>query len=207
MDLQKYPPRSDFSVKQQLNISIVIYSALTKKGLKFPSLFFVTCLAIILSGCIGKRHYSTLPPVHSHEQKATNNNSNNKKGHAPITVESKPIYVCEDISRFVDKQVGNGECVDLLKACASTPNTDQWREGESVWGNSIPTGTAIATFKQSKYPNRHGYHAAIYVSQDDKGIYVWDQWRGKNVHLRLIRFDDFKKKPGNDAARYSVITQ
>lgn len=137
--------------------------------------------------------------VHSNKKQTPSNISNDS--------ESVLSYVCEDISHFVNKQVGNGECVDLLKACANTPNTDQWRKGKIVWGNSIPTGTAIATFKRSKYPNKNGYHAAIYVSQDMKGLYVWDQWQGKNVHLRLIRFDKSKKKPGNDATQYSVITQ
>jgi len=160
-------------------------------------------LSILLSGCSAKR-YPTSTATYPNNQKSNTESDKNNKANPS---NSRAIYVCEDISRFVDKKVGNGECVDLLKACASTPNTYEWQPGEKVWGNSIPTGTAIATFKRSKYPNKSGYHAAIYVSQDEKGIYVWDQWRGKNVHLRLIRFDQSKKKPGNDATRYSVITQ
>lgn len=149
-------------------------------------------LLILISGCSSN--------LYTVDQSENN-------GYLENPPQSKPIYICEDISRFIDKQVGNGQCVALLKACANTPYTNQWKRGESVWGNAIPTGTAIATFKHSNYPNKRGYHAAIYVSQDEKGIYVWDQWRGKNVHLRLIRFDRSRKKPGNDAARYSVITR
>ena len=176
-------------------------------SLKAQIFIATTSLFILLAGCAGKRQQTIVEDSPQKQQSSPNWNSSGHKNHQPLLGNSKPIYICEDITQFVDKSIGNGECVDLLKACANTPNTPQWREGESVWGNSIPTGTAIATFEGSKYPNKTGYHAAIYVSQDEKGIYVWDQWRGKNVHLRLIRFDDVKKKPGNDAARYSVITQ
>jgi hypothetical protein len=44
-------------------------------------------------------------------------------------------------------------------------------------GNAdIRTGTAIATFDgMGRYPNHaHGNHAAIYISQDSVGIWVWD---------------------------------
>ena len=167
-------------------------------------LFIISlCLLTVLSGCAGKQHHST-PTAKPQGQ---NPKASDHRVDQENRSNSNPIYVCEDISRFVDKQVGSGECVDLLKACANTPHTYQWQKGKTVWGNSIPTGTAIATFKQSKYPNKSGYHAAIYVSQNEKGLYVWDQWHGKNVHLRLIRFNNSKKEPGNDATRYSVITQ
>lgn len=166
-------------------------------------LFFTLVFLISLSACTKSQYNSTASINYPIQKKI--NNSSAISNQSPN--QQNKLYICENISRFVDKKVGNGECVDLLKACAKTPNTTAWQEGKSVWGNSIPTGTAIATFKGSKYPNKSGYHAAIYVSQDEKGIYVWDQWRGKNVHLRLIRFDNFKKKPGNDASRYNVITQ
>lgn len=115
------------------------------------------------------------------------------------------LFICEDITPFVNRQIGRGECVDLLSACANTPITRNWRKGAKVMGNDIPSGTAIATFKGSRYPNKRGYHAAIYVSQTHEGIYVWDQWRGKPVHLRLIRAHQSRKAPGNNASRYRVI--
>lgn len=174
-----------------------------KRSLHFVFLTTTLCLLTTLSGCVGKRHQPILMENSQDQKSATSHHADDNENVLGL----KSTYVCEDISRFVNKKVGNGECVDLLKACASTPSTDQWQKGKTVWGHSIPTGTAIATFKQSKYPNKNGYHAAIYVSQDEKGVYVWDQWRGKNVHLRLIRFDQSTKVPGNDATQYSVITQ
>lgn len=116
------------------------------------------------------------------------------------------LFICEDITPYVDRQIGSGECVDLLSACANTPLTKNWRKGGKVMGKDIPTGTAIATFRRGRYPNKRGYHAAIYVSQTDEGIYVWDQWRGKPVHLRFIRARQSHKDPGNNASRYRVIT-
>ena len=50
-------------------------------------------------------------------------------------------------------------------------------------------GTAIATFEaDGTYTSRSGNHAAIYVGQDEAGLWVYDQWRGQPVHHRLIRF-------------------
>ena len=114
-------------------------------------------------------------------------------------------YICHDISPYKDKVVGSGECVDLIKRCSGAPNTNHWKPGEYVLNKDIPPGTAIATFKHGKYPNRTGYHAAIYSHQTDEGIYVWDQWRGKAVHLRLIKANQFHKDPGNNANHYRVI--
>lgn len=169
---------------------------------------FITSLLLCACGTFNKPHndepstQAAEPRPHSHDAAPMSRSTGQSS-----TTPTEKLYICEDITQYVNRHVGNGECVDLLKACAKTPHTQQWRPGKPVWGNHIPTGTAIATFKQARYPNQHGYHAAIYVSQDDKGIYVWDQWREKAVHLRLIRFDKRKKKPGNDATRYRVITQ
>lgn len=114
------------------------------------------------------------------------------------------LFICDDITPYINKVVGGGECVDLLKTCANVSFAHQWQQGAMVWNNKVPTGTAIATFKNGVYPSRRGYHAAIYISQDDKGIYVWDQWQGKAVHTRLITADN-NKLPGNNAYQYRVI--
>jgi len=79
-------------------------------------------------------------------------------------------FICDNIDPYMGKVVGSGECVDLLKICAKVSHTQYWQEGNQVWGNKIPTGTAIATFENGRYPNRSGYHAALYVSQDERVI-------------------------------------
>jgi hypothetical protein len=48
-------------------------------------------------------------------------------------------------------------------------------------------------------------HAAIYISQDDEGIRVWDQWVGQPVHERLIRFRGKTGNAVNDGDAFHVI--
>ncbi|UJR08003.1 hypothetical protein I4U23_012281 [Adineta vaga] len=44
---------------------------------------------------------------------------------------------------------------------------------------------AVATFSNGIYSG----HAAIYISQNNQGIQVWDQWRGHPVSQRTIRWN------------------
>lgn len=84
-----------------------------------------------------------------------------------------------------------GQCVSYVTTvCRTLPvNTSTWVKGEKVRGSTtIVEGTAIATFNAS---NRYHGHAAIYVSQDDKGITVYDQWitgAGKAIGRRVLRW-------------------
>jgi hypothetical protein len=99
-------------------------------------------------------------------------------------------YIAARPETFEGRVVGAGDCVDFVKAAAGAPRTAAWQEGAEVRGNSdIAPGTAIATFESDgSYTSESGNHAAIYLYQDDRGIWVYDQWRGQPVHKRLIRF-------------------
>ena len=68
-------------------------------------------------------------------------------------------------------------------------------------------GTAIATFVNGKYPNQPtGNHAAIYVSQDGGGLWVYDQWAAQGmVKKRYIRFKGGVGSASNDGDAFSVI--
>ncbi len=114
-------------------------------------------------------------------------------------------FICDDAHVHIGKSLGNGECVDLVKLCSNAPMTRYWKPGKKVFGNDIPPGTAIATFRRGKYPNKSGYHAAIYSHQDENGIYAWDQWHGQAVHLRYIKAKQSHKKAGNNASKYRII--
>lgn len=124
-------------------------------------------------------------------------------------------YVCskELVAFLAGNVVGDGQCVALVKNCAGAPETTKWKQGAPVRGNlSIQAGTAIATFVDGKYPNlRHGNHAAIYISQDAKGIQVYDQWLGnkqKPIHIRTLRWGGDPNDPenvSNDGNHFSVI--
>jgi hypothetical protein len=120
-------------------------------------------------------------------------------------------YIAARPEAFEGRVVGAGHCVDFVKAAAGAPMTVAWREGAPVRGNaSIPRGTAVATFEgDGSYTSESGNHAAIYLYQDDRGIWVYDQWQGQPVHKRLIRFEGGSgAKQGsksNDGRRFAVI--
>ena len=117
-------------------------------------------------------------------------------------------YVCQNPSSYRDNVIGNGTCVSLIKQCSPAPNTIHWSAGPKVLSlpfGSIAPGSIIATFKNGKYPNVTGYHAAIYIRHDKNGIWVWDQWVGKPVHRRLIRIRKDKATASNSAQEYRLV--
>jgi hypothetical protein len=104
---------------------------------------------------------------------------------------------------------GNTECVEFVRQAMGAPHTSKWVKGRDVHGDmSIPTGTAIATFVNGQYPQTgtSGMHAAIYVSQDAKCIWVTDQWRAQGaVRTRPISFDTKDTRLSNQGKAFSVI--
>ena len=112
--------------------------------------------------------------------------------------------------------VGTAQCVALVQTYAEAPRAAEWKQGVSVRGKLLLTkGTAIATFEAGVYKNRpHGNHAALYVSQDQGGIWVMDQWKGDpdkpTVSPHYLRFKGVGRDgkwvdTGNNGDAYSVI--
>jgi hypothetical protein len=120
-------------------------------------------------------------------------------------------YIAARPETFEGRVIGRGYCVDFLKVAAGVPRTVAWQEGAEVRGNShVAPGTAIATFESDgSYTSGSGNHAAIYLYQDDHGIWVYDQWQGQPVHKRLIRFEGRSGakwgSKSNDGRRFAVI--
>jgi len=120
-------------------------------------------------------------------------------------------YIAPQANNYDGKVVGTGQCVAFVQQASGAPQTVQWRQGKKVKGDlTIAKGTAIATFSaQGKYTNSLDgtSHAAIYVSQDNLGIQVWDQWKGQPVHQRTIRFQGGAAgvKPVNDGDAFYVV--
>jgi hypothetical protein len=120
-------------------------------------------------------------------------------------------YIAASPEAFDGKVIGAGHCVDFVKAAAGVPRTAAWQEGAEIRGNPhIARGTAIATFESDgSYTSESGNHAAIYLYQDDRGIWVYDQWQGQPVHRRLIRFEGGSGgkwgSKSNDGRRFAVI--
>jgi hypothetical protein len=120
-------------------------------------------------------------------------------------------YIAARPEAFEGRVVGAGHCVDFVKAAAGVPRTAEWQKGAEVRGYPhIARGTAIATFgSDGSYTSKFGNHAAIYLYQDDRGIWVYDQWQGHPVHKRLIRFEGGSGRKwgskSNDGTRFAVI--
>jgi hypothetical protein len=109
---------------------------------------------------------------------------------------------------------GHTECVEFVRQATGAPPTIAWKQGVRVEGaalGSIPRGTAIATFDdKGNYPHDTlGRHAAVYLSQDARGIVVLDQWNAQGeVKQRLIPFHrPAGTKRSNDGSAFYVIEQ
>ncbi|MCU6499956.1 BPSL0067 family protein [Rugamonas sp. A1-17] len=100
-------------------------------------------------------------------------------------------FVYKDVATLEGKgKVGDAECVTLIKTYTNAGWTGRWKQGAAVVGNkNIVRGTAIANFVDGKWPGRsHGNHSAFYMGQVSDGIYILDQWLGKNkIGKRFIR--------------------
>jgi len=117
-------------------------------------------------------------------------------------------YICSNPESYEGKKVGSGQCVAFVQEAAGAPNTSEWTEGATVKGDTtILKGTAIATFTDGKYPNKAtGNHAAIYVTQDAAGLWVYDQWVGQGmVKKRQLKFRGGVGSASNDGDAFSVI--
>lgn len=113
-------------------------------------------------------------------------------------------------------KVFSGECAGIVQWYTKAGLARSRRQGISVKNNGqkIKKGTAIATFVDGFYPNMsHGNHAALYISQNARGIIVMDQWNGPNkktISRRELRFlgknaDGTFINPSNNADAFSVI--
>ena len=89
--------------------------------------------------------------------------------------------------KYLGQSVGDGECVAFVRAAAHVPQTALWRRGRLAKGDAtVPRGAAIATFDpDGRYGNHTDgrSHAAIYLSQDEHGLTVLDQWRQPSIHV------------------------
>lgn len=122
-----------------------------------------------------------------------------------------------DIQKFEGQTIGygrfKGECAAgvqwaLQQNSVMIGLTSSWKQGRKVRGNDILPGTAIASFRDGVYKNDH---AAIFVSQDERGITVYDQYNHpkKAWGKRVLRFDLTPKGDySNDGEYfYTIIKQ
>lgn len=130
---------------------------------------------------------------------------------------SKGPFIYTKVKDLENKsRVNTGTCAGLVQWHTRAGHTSTWVEGIKVKGNGLKlkSGTAIATFVDGKYPNnKHGNHAALYISQSVVGIEVMDQWLGVNkpkIGSRILPFlgkksDGTYIDPSNNGDAFSVI--
>ncbi len=128
-------------------------------------------------------------------------------GAAPYIATSDPLALVGEVLASPEG-THLGQCVSLVRVATGAPHSSEWNGGVKVRGNTaIQKGTAIATFQDGKYRNltNGDSHAAVYLTQDDSGIYVVDQWKGQPGHVRLVRFRGGEGAPHNDGDAFSVV--
>jgi hypothetical protein len=117
---------------------------------------------------------------------------------------------CPNLSRFVGRSTGSGQCVALAQAVQPRIGpTRGWKCGDRVQGNtSLQPGTVIATFnKASHYANAldGSSHAAIYLGQNQKGVQVLDQWAGSRAAVRTIAWNNPGGAAANTGSAFHVV--
>lgn len=125
-----------------------------------------------------------------------------------LNIEEKLVY---GKKKFANAK-GNTECVEFIRQVTDAPETPKWVRGRSVKSfktGDLARGTAIATFdEKGKYPtDALGKHGAIYLSHNNEGIDVLDQWNSQGEVLnRTIRFNRPEgTKRSNDGDTFYVI--
>lgn len=111
--------------------------------------------------------------------------------------------------RSYKNKKGEHQCVVFVQGVTGAVPTAQWTRGKRVLDTQpgeIPAGTVIATFDANgKYPLT-ARHAAIYVSHNEAGIEVYDQWKRQGmVKKRTIRLKNLPRRDVNDAKYYYVV--
>jgi hypothetical protein len=116
-------------------------------------------------------------------------------------------YIAQNLFNFLTRRVGEGHCLAFVQKAAGTPTTTAWRASERVMGATpwlIQKGTVIATMVDGHFA--HNSHAAIYLSHDEHGIRVMDQWLGNPVGERTIHdHGGTAHHPMNDASTFYVV--
>ena len=110
------------------------------------------------------------------------------EGGGPTAVAHQRFFGYAEVDKLkdLDKAVGDGQCVSLIKAYVKDIGpTSGWQPGPRVKGmdpGTIPKGSVIATFWNSAYPTdrSRGKHAAFYLEHDANGIKVVEQWSGSS---------------------------
>jgi len=109
--------------------------------------------------------------------------------------------------------VGDGSPTAFVQEAAKLPDPMEWAKGDKVFSATIRPGTPIATFNsEGEFRSGSGSHAGIFITQNENGIWVYDQYKttaGKQrpVDARFIRNRGGSGAAANDASGYFVVVK
>lgn len=129
-----------------------------------------------------------------------------------VTYPGSPKYRTYYNGIFYTTQIGDGQCVSMVKGLASSsvPATDSWGKGRRVIDGGIAPGTAIATFTSAgKYYAGHAAYFREYTKDsygNINGIVVWDQNWVKSYRIGMHIVKKIGTNTKYDAGAYYVVT-
>lgn len=122
-------------------------------------------------------------------------------------------WIAKDPHAGLGTVVGSGHCMAHVQQLHGVPHSSRLRRGERVRDMADPPrGLIIATFggNPPRYQNRTDgtSHIAVLVSRNTDGLLAIDQWQGKPVGERVIRYRGGNGTPVNDGdAYYAVLSE
>lgn len=119
------------------------------------------------------------------------------------------MIIAADPHAGLGTPVDNGHCMRLVQVHHGVPHSSQLRRGERVREmREPPRGLIIATFNNAgRYANATdgSSHICVLLAKQPEGLRVVDQWVGKPVGERLIRYKGFVGKPVEDGDAYYAV--
>jgi hypothetical protein len=87
----------------------------------------------------------------------------------------------DKMENLVGKVEGTGQCVALVQKFSGLGATATWKPGQTVKAGDLLVAAPAATFVKGVYPNQpSGNHAVVVLDKTDKGILVFDQYKGRS---------------------------
>lgn len=118
-------------------------------------------------------------------------------------------WIAAEPHKHVGTVVDNGHCMRHVQVVAGVPHSSTLRRGPRVRDVASPArGLVIATFNShGRYANAvdGSSHIAILLERQPSGLLVVDQWVGRKVGERLIRWRGGQGLKVDDADAYHVV--
>lgn len=130
----------------------------------------------------------------------------------PFVIDASKVQL--NVENAYANSKGNTECAAFVQMAAlvgggSVPRTADWRKGKYVKdlkADEITKGTVIATFDENGLYPGASRHVAMYVSHDENGITVYDQWNSqKKVLQRKLNYKESETRTVDNGNFYWIV--